>query len=426
VDAPVGYLASFQELCEREGLDFEAWWQPGSPAEVYHFIGKDIIYFHVLFWPAMLHFAGRRTPENVHVHGFVTVSGAKMSKSRGTGISPLRYLELGLHPDWLRYYLAAKLNGRVEDVDFTPEDFIARINSDLVGKLVNIASRCSGFLVKRFDGLLGEPDADALASFSRAWPGTDAIAGFYETRETSRAVRGIMQLADAVNQYIDAHKPWELAKQPEQTETLHRVLSTAMCGYADLVRLLLPVIPVTATAALEQLGLQHPSWEDIGRPLPTGHRVSAYKHLMKRTDEKQLAALFDAPEPPAVADQTPPPAAGNPEPLAPEIAIEDFTRVDLRVARITAAERVEGSKKLLRLTLDVGEAEARTVFSGIQAAYEPEALVGRLTVVVANLAPRKMRFGLSQGMVLAASGESVPGLFLLSPDSGATPGMRVS
>ncbi|MEZ5649098.1 MAG: methionine--tRNA ligase [Burkholderiaceae bacterium] len=424
LDAPIGYLASLKAWCTRTGRDFESLLADPDLEQV-HFIGKDIIYFHVLFWPAMLHFAGRRTPENVHVHGFVTVSGAKMSKSRGTGISPLRYLEVGLHPDWLRYYLAAKLNGRVEDVDFTPDDFVARINSDLIGKLVNIASRCSGFLIKRFDGRLGEPDIDALSAFAAAWPGASATAEHYDARETSRAVRGIMQLADAVNQYIDAHKPWELARQADRADELLRVLSTALCAYADLVRLLQPVIPQTARAALDQLGLEGASWSDIGRALPAGHRIKPYQHLMKRIEDKQIEALF---EPPANAgeSETAGPAPATIAPLAAEIGIDDFSRVDLRVARIVAASRVEGSNKLLQLRLDLGEGRERTIFSGIQAAYEPEKLVGRLTVVVANLAPRKMRFGLSEGMVLAASGEQGPGLFLLSPDSGASPGMRIS
>ncbi|MEZ5661781.1 MAG: methionine--tRNA ligase [Burkholderiaceae bacterium] len=420
LDAPIGYLASLKAWCASTGRDFEALLADPDLEQV-HFIGKDIIYFHVLFWPAMLHFAGRRTPENVHVHGFVTVSGAKMSKSRGTGISPLRYLDVGLHPDWLRYYLAAKLNNRVEDVDFTPDDFVARINSDLIGKLVNIASRCSGFLVKRFEGRLAEPDAAALQSFAAAWPGADATAEYYDARETSRAMRGIMQLADAVNQYIDARKPWELAKQAEQASELHQVLSTAICAYADLVRLLAPVIPGTAAAALSQLGLGPARWSEIGQPLPAGHQIQPYQHLMKRIEDKQIDALFEPP-----AKQADGPEVGSIAPLADEIKIDDFTKVDLRVARIVAASRVEGSNKLLQLTLDLGEGRERTIFSGIQNAYAPEDLVDRLTVVVANLAPRKMRFGISEGGAGGLRRARPGAAFLLSPDSGATPGMRIS
>lgn len=431
LDAPIGYLASLKAHCDKTGLDFDALMADPATEQV-HFIGKDIIYFHVLFWPAMLHFAGRKVPDNVNVHGFVTVGGAKMSKSRGTGISPLRYLELDLNPDWLRYYLAAKLNGRVEDVDFTPDDFIARVNSDLVGKLVNIASRCSGFILKRFDGVLGEPDAKARAAFANAWPGAEKIAGHYEQREFGRAIRETMQYADAVNQYVDAQRPWDLAKDPEQAAQLQTVCSTAINAYADLVRLLAPVIPATAAAALAQLNLENAGWTDIGKALPSGHKINPYKHLVSRIEPKQLEALFDAGDaadkkPTAVTDsksskkkKTAKAPAGPPA----QIAFDDFAKIDLRVARIEKAALVEGSDKLLQLTLDLGNGERRHVFSGIRSAYEPADLEGKLTVMVANLAPRKMRFGLSEGMVLAASADG-DGIYLLNPDSGAEPGMPV-
>ncbi|MEZ5740273.1 MAG: methionine--tRNA ligase [Burkholderiaceae bacterium] len=445
LDAPIGYLASLKAWCAKTGRDFDALLADPTLEQV-HFIGKDIIYFHVLFWPAVLHFAGRKVPDNVFVHGFVTVGGAKMSKSRGTGISPLRYLDAGLNPDWLRYYLSAKLNARVEDVDFTAEDFIARINSDLVGKLVNIASRCSGFLVKRFDGRLVAPDPAALAGFAAAWPGAASVASHFELRDFSRAVREIMQYADAVNQYIDACKPWDLAKDAARADELQRVLSSAMNGYADLVRLLAPVIPATAGKALAQLGLPaQPAWQDIGQALPARHRVGRYEHLMSRVDAAQVAQLFDPPQPqPTGTDAATgraASAAGRAAPAAAKAAadagadaasapvtIDDFARLDLRIARIESAERVEGSKKLLKLTLDVGEGRPRTVFSGISGAYAPQDLQGRLTVVIANLAPRQMKFGLSEGMVLSAGSESSdgpPGIFVLGVDSGATPGMRV-
>ncbi len=434
LDAPIGYLASMKAYCERNGLNFDA--LLADPAlEQVHFIGKDIIYFHVLFWPAMLHFAGRKTPDRVNVHGFITVDGAKMSKSRGTGISPLRYLELGLNPDWLRYYLSAKLNAHVEDVDFNRHDFIARVNSDLVGKLVNIASRCSGFLIKRFDGRLGEPDPQARAAFDAAWPGAAQLAERYEQRDTGRAIREIMQYADAVNQYIDAQRPWELARDPAQTARLQQVCSTALGAYADCVRLLAPIMPATTDAALRQLGLDLGNWNDIGSPIPAGHRINRYEHLMTRIEPGQLDDLFDAPEPAqpvqsnsaaAAPAPSPAPASGKPVVTAdqPVISIDDFSRIQMHVARINAASPVEGSDKLLRLELDLGPLGSRTVFSGIRAAYDPATLAGRLTVVVSNLAPRKMRFGVSEGMVLSAGGGD-QGLFLLSADSGAEPGMRV-
>ena len=433
--APIGYLASLKAYCGEQGIDFEAL-VADPELEQYHFIGKDIIYFHVLFWPAMLHFAGRKTPERVNVHGFINVSGEKMSKSRGTGISPLRYLELGLDPDWLRYYLAAKLNSKVEDVDFNPEDFIARINSDLVGKLVNIASRCSNFLTRRFDGRLGAIDAAAQATFAASWSGPDALADLYERRDSARVVREVMQYADAVNQYVDARKPWEIAKDPARAAELQTVCSTAMSAFRDLILLLAPIIPSLAERALAQFGSADRSWAAIGKALPPGHQIAPYQHLTTRVESRNIDALFELPAAakpapvaaPQKAETTAQKAAATPAEKA-VISIDEFAALDLRVALVTAAEAVAESKKLIRLTLDVGELGARTVFSGIRSAYEPEQLVGRHVILVANLAPRKMKFGVSEGMVLSAgSDDPAEGkqIFLLEPAAGAKPGMKVS
>ncbi|MGE0311148.1 MAG: methionine--tRNA ligase [Lautropia sp.] len=433
LDAPIGYLASLKAHCARRGLDFEAMVRPGADTEQVHFIGKDIIYFHTLFWPATLAFSGFKAPDRVHVHGFLTVNGEKMSKSRGTGLSPLRYLELGMNPEWMRYYLAAKLNARMEDVDFSAADFLARVNSDLVGKLVNIASRCAGFLVKRFDGRLAAPDATTAARFAAGWPGAAQVASLYEAREFSRAMREIMGFADVVNQFVDHEKPWELARDPASADRLHRVCSDAIRAFRDLIVLLSPVLPATAAKAFDFLGVDGVGWSDLDTPLPAGHRIGAYAHLMQRVDQKQLDALFDAP-PPAPASAQPGSTAGASPPAGiaatagvsagATIGIDDFARVDLRVARIVSADRVEGSKKLLRLRLDLGDMGERQVFSGIANHVAPETLAGRLTVVVANLAPRQMKFGVSEGMVLAA-GDDGGGLYLLRPDDGATPGMPV-
>jgi len=419
LDAPIGYLASLKAHCAKRGLDFASFVAPDADVEQVHFIGKDIIYFHTLFWPAMLKFAGYKVPDRVNVHGFITVSGEKMSKSRGTGISPLRYLELGMNPEWLRYYLAAKLNARVEDVDFNPDDFMARVNSDLVGKLVNIASRCAGFLTKRFDGALAGVEHGAHEGFAKPWAGPEAVAALYEQREFGKALREIMQFADAVNQYVDAQRPWELAKDPARSAELHQSCSTALRAFRDLSLLLAPVLPSMAQRVAAFMNLPATDWDALATPLPEGHRINAYQHLMTRVDPKQLDALF---EPPAAAAP-----AATATPSAPDpISIDDFARVDLRIAKIVAAERVEGSDKLLKLSLDLGEGRLRTVFSGIRAYYEPDKLVGRLTVAVANLAPRKMKFGLSEGMVLAASfPDDGGGVFLLDPDAGAQPGMKV-
>jgi methionyl-tRNA synthetase len=448
LDAPIGYLAALKAHCALRGLDFGSFVAPDADVEQVHFIGKDIIYFHTLFWPAMLKFAGYKVPDRVHVHGFITVSGEKMSKSRGTGISPLRYLELGMNPEWMRYYLAAKLNARVEDVDFNPDDFVARVNADLVGKLVNIASRCAGFLVKRFDGRLAAVDHGAHEGFAKPWAGPEAVGALYEQREYAKAMREIMQLADAVNQFVDAEKPWELAKDPARAADLHRCCSTALRAFRDLAILLAPVLPATARRVAEFMELPPLEWAALDAPLPEGHRIRPYQHLLTRVDAKQLDALFDAPAPEAAAPGTaaaataapgaPGAAGGGPSSPTnakhasakslPEgtIAIDDFAKVDLRIARIVAAEVVEGSDKLLRLTLDAGEGRHRTVLSGIRAWYRPEQLQGRLTVLVANLAPRRMKFGVSEGMVLAASHpDDGGGVFLLDPHEGAQPGMKV-
>ena len=435
LDAPVGYLASLKNYCAKKGLDFE---QVLAGSEQVHFIGKDIIYFHTLFWPAMLEFANLpyKVPDHVYVHGFITVSGEKMSKSRGTGISPLRYLELGMNPEWLRYYIAAKLNANVEDVDFNPDDFVARVNSDLVGKYVNIGSRCAGFIAKRFEGrLLGDEGANAVIRQMQAAAGP--IGELIEAREYGKALREIMLLADQANLYVDTHKPWEIAKDPARAAELHRVCSDALQMFRLLTLYLKPVMPALAANVEAFLNVPPMAWADAGVLLGAGHRINEYKHLMTRVDPKLLDALFDLPASAAPAaapapakekkpvSATPPAAAPAPAAAAAEgtISIDDFAKVDLRVALIAHAEPVEGADKLVKLTLDLG-GQTRTVFAGIKSAYAPESLKGRLTVMVANLAPRKMRFGLSEGMVLAASGEG-PGIFLLSPDSGAQPGMKV-
>jgi methionyl-tRNA synthetase len=420
LDAPVGYLASLKNLFDRRGLDFNAYMSDPAVEQV-HFIGKDIVTFHTLFWPAMLKFSGRKVPNQIYVHGFITVSGEKMSKSRGTGISPLRYLQLGMNPEWLRYYIAAKLNARVEDIDFNSDDFIARVNADLVGKYVNIASRSAGFIAKRFDGHLSADlgvEGRTLLDGLRAHRGT--VVELYETREFGKALREVMLLADRVNEYVDQHKPWELAKNTDQTAVLHDVCSVCIEAFRVLTIYLKPVLPALAAQVEAFLQVPPMDFADAARALGS-HRIGEYKHLMQRVDAKLLDALF---EPPAEAAA---PAPGG-EALAAEIGIDDFAKVDLRIAKIVAAERVQGSTKLLRLTLDVGEGHTRNVFSGIASAYAPEDLAGKLTVLVANLVPRKMKFGLSEGMVLAASHadeKAHPGLYVLEPWPGAVPGLRV-
>ena len=423
LDAPVGYLASLKNRFDKLGQDFEAYLADPAVEQV-HFIGKDIVYFHTLFWPAMLHFSGRKAPDQVFVHGFITVGGDKMSKSRGTGISPLRYLELGLDAEWLRYYFAAKLNAQVEDIEFNPEDFVARINADLIGKFVNIASRAAGFLHKRFGGRLAgtlSPDGAALVETLRAQ--SPAIAELYDTREFSKALREIMALADRVNAYVDQHKPWELARQEGADAALHDVCSVCIETFRLLTLYLKPVLPALAEKVEAFLRIEPMAWADAARPLGA-HAIGDFQHLMQRVDAQQMDALFAPPPAPAAAPEVLP----GGEAVAEQIGIDDFAKVDLRIAKIVAAERVEGSTKLLRLTLDAGEGHTRNVFSGIASAYTPEQLAGKLTVLVANLAPRKMKFGVSEGMVLAAAHgdeKSAPGLYVLEPTPGATPGMRV-
>ena len=448
LDAPVGYLASLKAYFEagkakangekRSFDDFMA----DDEVEQYHFIGKDIVYFHTLFWPAMLKFAGLKVPNNVFVHGFITFTGEKMSKSRGTGVSPQKYIALGLNPEWMRYYIAAKLNDKVEDLDFNPDDFIARVNSDLIGKYVNIASRAAGFISKKFDGKLGKPQLpkDTAKEFAGA---ADEISGYYDGREYGKAIRKIMALADLANQYVDTNKPWELAKLEGKDAELLTVCSTAVAMFRDLTVYLAPVLPQLAATAGEMFNFDAFDWKTTAKPLKEGHEIKPYKHLMARIDVKQMDALLEPPkeavEVAKKADAKPangeataapefalvPPEPPKPvviQPIAETISIDDFARLDLRVAKILDAELVADADKLLQLTLDLG-IEQRTVFAGIRSAYHPKDLIGRYTVMVANLAPRKMRFGESQGMVLAAGDGT--GIYLLSPDTGAVPGMRI-
>ena len=423
LDAPVGYLASLKNWFGKKGLDFDAF-MADPTTEQFHFIGKDIITFHTLFWPAMLHFSGRKTPNAVFVHGFLTVNnGEKMSKSRGTGLDPLKYLGLGMNPEWLRYYLAAKLSARNEDIDFNPDDFLARVNSDLVGKYINIASRAAGFIAKRFDGKLGEVSADGDNLIDHLQTAAPSITALYAEREYGRALREVMLLADRVNAYVDQNKPWELAKKEGMDGRLHDVCTACIEAFRLLTLYLKPVLPALAANVEAFLQVQPLQFSDASTLLGAGHRINAYQHLMQRVDVKQLDALFELPPAPAVEATVP-----GGEPIADTITIDDFSKIDLRIAQIVNCEAVEGSTKLLRLTLDVGEGKTRNVFSGIASAYAPEDLVGKLTVMVANLAPRKMKFGVSEGMVLAASHvdeTAEPGIHILNPWPGAKPGMRV-
>jgi methionyl-tRNA synthetase len=430
-EAPIGYLASLKHYFDAglarargETRSYEQF-VAAPEVEQIHFIGKDIVYFHTLFWPAVLRFSGRKVPDAVHVHGFITVSGEKMSKSRGTGIDPLRYLSLGMNPEWFRYYVAAKLNGHVEDIDFNPDDFMARVNSDLVGKYVNIASRAASFLQRNFDGRINlprDPSGAATGSTAVALAAADEIGEYIEAREFGKALREVMRVADFANEHFDRHKPWELAKDPASRDLLHAVVSDVIGCFRILTVFLAPVLPATAErVARELFGMDRAfTWDDIGR---APERIAPYKHLLTRVEAKQLDALFESPAP--AAQDTPLPGGAA---IGATVAIDDFAKLDLRIARIVSAEAVDGSDKLLKLTLDVGEERHRTVFAGIKSAYRPEALVGRLTAMVANLAPRKMKFGVSEGMVLAASHadeKTQPGIFLLEPHSGAQPGMRV-
>ncbi|AOW12133.1 methionine--tRNA ligase [Hydrogenophaga crassostreae] len=452
LDAPIGYLASLKNHFGKIGVDYDAF-MADPTTEQYHFIGKDIITFHTLFWPAMLKFSGRKVPNAVFVHGFLTINnGEKMSKSRGTGLNPLKYLELGMNPEWLRYYLAAKLSGKNEDVDFNPEDFMLRVNSDLVGKYINIASRAAGFIAKRFDGKLGAASADGAALLASIQDIAIEVTDLYAEREYGKALREIMLQADKVNAYVDQNKPWELAKKEGQEARLQDVCSTCIEAFRLISLYLKPVLPALAANVEAFLKIEPLTFSDAGKLLGAGHAIGAYQHLMQRVDVKQLDALFEPPpaplvEKPLAGDErrsaptlaaspgSPPPemaalALGLPggEAIAPTITIDDFAKIDLRIAQIVNCEAVEGSVKLLRLTLDVGEGQTRNVFSGIASAYKPEDLVGKLTVMVANLAPRKMKFGLSEGMVLAAGHadeKAEPGIYILNPWPGAKPGMRV-
>lgn len=425
LDAPVGYLASLKNHFSKTGGDYEAF-MADPETEQYHFIGKDIIYFHTLFWPAMLHFADMRVPDNVFVHGFITVGGEKMSKSRGTGISPLRYLEIGMNPEWLRYYLAAKLSDRVEDIDFTGEDFIARVNSDLIGKYVNIASRAAGFITKRFSGQLARnwtaKETPVLATLRAA---ADEIADLYEKREFGKALRQIMHLADEVNAYVDENKPWVLAKDPARSDELHQVCTRLLEAFRILTIYLKPVLPAVAEKVEAFLNLPPLQWSDISKPLVDGHAIRTYEHLMQRVDQKMLDALFETPAPQAAQPEKETGTDNDIEPLAEQITIDDFAKVDMRIAKIVDCSLVEGANKLLRLSVDVGEGRLRNIFAGIRSAYKPEDLIGKLTVVVANLAPRKMKFGVSEGMVMAASDKADTGIYILQPWPGAKPGMRL-
>ncbi len=468
LDAPIGYLASLKAHLAKQGADFAAFLADPAVEQV-HFIGKDIVYHHTLFWPAMLKFAGApyKVPDKVFVHGMLTALGEKMSKSRGTGVSPDVYLDLGLDPEWLRYYIAAKLNAKVEDIDFNPDDFLARVNSDLVGKYVNIASRAAPFLTRAFDGQLGTPgesETDRANRLTIAQMEAQSARAGYESREYSRVLRDAMRIADRINEAFDAAQPWQLAKDPAKRDALQTLCSQSLQGFWQLTVMLAPVLPDLARrVARELFGLDREFvWNDAWAE-PLG--VRPFKHLMTRIDAKQIDALLEGPK--AALTPAPSPASGRGENAAPTpapspasgrgeaprtsesspsprergegrvegglqeaatapstITISDFAKVDLRIARIVAAEAVDGSDKLVKLTLDIGDARQRTVFAGIKSAYRPEDLVGRLTPMVANLAPRKMKFGLSEGMVLAASGEG-PGIYLLAPDSGAQPGMRV-
>ena len=469
LDAPVGYLASLKAHLARSGTDFARFLEDPQ-VEQYHFIGKDIVYFHTLFWPAMLEFAGApyKPPNNVFVHGFITFTGEKMSKSRGTGISPEVYLDLGLDPEWLRYYLAAKLNDHVEDLDFNPDDFVARVNSDLVGKYVNIASRAASFIARHFDGELSlrSPDTahfkERAGSTTVTWASREVIEAAYEAREFGKVVREVMRLADRINERFDQAKPWELAKRDDEDARarLQDVCTDALNAFRALSYYLAPIVPALAGKVAELFnippGLQ---WSDLEG---VADRLNPYRHLMTRIDPKMVDALIAPPlaQPAAVGNAAPSPqsssasgrgsasaSGGGSSPASgasatpttasaraaqrgegqadsATISIDDFTRIDLRIARIVNAEHIDGADKLLKLTLDVGEGRHRTVFAGIRSAYKPEDLVGRMTPMVANLAPRKMKFGVSEGMVLAASGDG-PGIYLLAPDSGAQPGMRV-
>lgn len=419
LDAPIGYMASFKKLCEKEGLAFDDFWGEDSTAELYHFIGKDIIYFHALFWPAMLTGARFRTPSAIFAHGFLTINGEKMSKSRGTFIKARTYLE-HLNPEHLRYYFAAKLSAGIDDIDLSFDDFSQRVNSDLVGKVVNIASRCSGFIKKRFNNQLSGRCAEPVL-FQQFIDANEIIAQLYEDREFGKAMREIMTLADLANQYIDEKKPWVIAKEEDKAQELHEVCSMGINLFRVLVAYLKPVVPVLAQESELFLKLESQSWPATFEPL-TGHTINVFKPLMTRVDPDKIEAVV------AASKENMEPVSSvavekKHEPIAETIAFDDFAKLDLRVAKIIKAEAVDGADKLLQLTVDIGD-ETRTIFAGIKSAYTPASLTGRLVVVVANLQPRKMRFGLSEGMVIAA-GPGGEDIWVLAPDEGAQVGMRI-
>ena len=423
LDAPIGYLASFKNYCERTGVDFDEYMKPDSTTEMVHFIGKDIIYFHALFWPAMLQGAGFRLPNSIYAHGFLTVDGKKMSKSRGTFIKARTYLD-HLNPEYLRYYYAAKLSSGIDDIDLNLEDFQNRINSDLVGKVVNIASRCAGYISKKCDGQLSATLADQ-ALFDEFVSQADTIAEKMEKREFGHAMRDIMALADKANQYIDDMKPWALAKEEGKEQQVKDIYSMGINLFRILTIYLKPVLPATAAQAEAFLNDGELSWADLSKPL-LSHSIVKFKPLMTRIETDKIEAIIEGSKESMVAEQAvaaKQAPASDVEPLSPEITFDDFAKIDLRIAKIANAEHVEGAKKLLKLTLDIGNGD-KQVFAGIKSAYNPEDLVGKLTVMVANLAPRQMKFGLSEGMVLAA-GPGGKDLFILNPDEGAQPGMRV-
>ncbi|OAJ70902.1 methionine--tRNA ligase [Methylobacillus sp. MM3] len=429
LDAPIGYMASFKNLCARKGLDFDEYWKKDSTTELYHFIGKDILYFHALFWPATLEYSGYRKPTQIHAHGFLTVNGEKMSKSRGTFITARSYLDHVKNPEYLRYYYAAKLNGTMEDIDLNLEDFVARVNSDLVGKYINIASRTAGFIAKRFDAKVRAASASPVIVEMRA--AAQAIADSYAARDYGRALREIMALADKANAYVAEAAPWDMAKKEGQEAALHTVCSDALEMFRLLTLYLKPVLPKLATSIEAFLKIAPLEWNAVQNGLNDGHAIETYQHLVTRIDPKQIEAMTEANK-----ESLQPATQGHSQvrhaeaqqhevqPVAETISIDDFAKVDLRIAKIVDAAHVEGAEKLLRLSLDIGEEQPRQVFAGIKSAYDPATLVGRLTVMVANLAPRKMKFGMSEGMVLAASDER-GGPYILSPDAGAQPGMRV-
>ncbi|MBP7581530.1 MAG: methionine--tRNA ligase [Vogesella sp.] len=423
LDAPIGYMASFKKLCAQLNLDFDAWFKPDTDTEMYHFIGKDILYFHALFWPATLKFSGMRVPTGVFAHGFLTVDGQKMSKSRGTFITAKSYLECGLNPEWMRYYIAGKLNSRIEDIDLNLGDFVARVNSDVVGKYVNIASRAAGFITKRFGGKLADSVEDETRLLGNIAHEAGNVAAAFEAREYAKALREIMGIADVVNAYVDANKPWELAKQEGQEARLHEVCTVLINAFRLLTIYLKPVLPKVAQDVEAFLDVAPLQWADAGQLL-LGHTIKPYQHLMQRVDPVLVDKLIEANR--QTMEAQAPAVAANYEPLADTIKIDDFAKLDLRVGKVLACNFVEGSDKLLQFTVDLGF-EQRNIFSGIRSAYqEPEKLVGRKVIVVANLAERKMRFGVSQGMIVCASGtDDSSGLFLLDTDDGAQPGMRV-